>query len=155
MHIITLWEPWATLMALNIKTVETRHWGTKYRGLLAIHAAKRPIDADGIYTLARVSDLLGYDTEKRIALLDLAKGQLGTIKAIARLSDCQRMTPKIIDQQTELERLCGNWQPDRYAWICTDIKGLEEPIPYRGSQGLSEVTDAATLLAIAARYPIT
>jgi hypothetical protein len=49
MKIFTLWQPWATFIALNLKQFETRHWGTSYRGKLAIHAAKRPIDPDGKY----------------------------------------------------------------------------------------------------------
>jgi hypothetical protein len=38
---LSLYQPWASLVALNIKTIETRSWATKYRGRLAVHAAKR------------------------------------------------------------------------------------------------------------------
>lgn len=38
---ISLWQPWASLIALGPKTIETRSWATDYRGPLAIHAAKR------------------------------------------------------------------------------------------------------------------
>lgn len=38
---LTLWQPWASLVAAGVKTVETRHWSTKYRGPLIIHAAAR------------------------------------------------------------------------------------------------------------------
>jgi hypothetical protein len=41
MKALTLWQPWASLIALGAKTIETRSWSTKYRGPLAIHAAKR------------------------------------------------------------------------------------------------------------------
>jgi len=41
MKTISLWQPWATLVAIGAKQYETRSWSTKYRGLLAIHAAKR------------------------------------------------------------------------------------------------------------------
>ncbi len=41
MKAITLWQPWATLVALGVKTIETRSWTTAYRGPLAIHAAAR------------------------------------------------------------------------------------------------------------------
>lgn len=43
MKALTLWQPWATLVALGVKTIETRSWSTSYRGPLAIHAATRPI----------------------------------------------------------------------------------------------------------------
>lgn len=39
--VLSLWQPWATLMALGVKTIETRSWSTRYRGPLLIHAAKR------------------------------------------------------------------------------------------------------------------
>lgn len=41
MKTLTLWQPWATLVALLVKLVETRSWATSYRGPVAIHAAKR------------------------------------------------------------------------------------------------------------------
>ena len=47
-RIISLWQPWASLIALNLKQYETRSWGAPYRGKLAIHAAKRPIDSGWI-----------------------------------------------------------------------------------------------------------
>lgn len=38
MKALTVRQPWASLIALGVKTVETRSWSTKYRGPLAIHA---------------------------------------------------------------------------------------------------------------------
>lgn len=35
---ITLWEPWASLMAIGAKKNETRGCWTKHRGDIAIHA---------------------------------------------------------------------------------------------------------------------
>lgn len=40
MKAVSLWEPWATLVRLKIKRIETRGWSTSYRGPLAIHATK-------------------------------------------------------------------------------------------------------------------
>ncbi|MHB1731900.1 MAG: ASCH domain-containing protein [Ferrimicrobium acidiphilum] len=36
---LTLYQPWASLVALGVKTIETRSWSTEYRGRLAIYAA--------------------------------------------------------------------------------------------------------------------
>ena len=36
-----MWQPWASLIAIGAKQIETRHWPTKYRGPIAIHTAKR------------------------------------------------------------------------------------------------------------------
>lgn len=41
MKAITLWQPWATAMAMGVKRIETRSWFTRHRGDLLICAAKR------------------------------------------------------------------------------------------------------------------
>ncbi len=41
MKVLTLHQPWASLVALGVKTIETRSWSTSYRGPLAIHAGSR------------------------------------------------------------------------------------------------------------------
>ena len=44
--VLTLWQPWATLVACGMKRIETRSWSTNYRGRLAIHAAARSFGID-------------------------------------------------------------------------------------------------------------
>lgn len=39
MKALTIWQPWASLIARGVKQYETRSWPTKYRGPIAIHAA--------------------------------------------------------------------------------------------------------------------
>lgn len=46
---LTLHQPWASLIALGVKTIETRSWSTKYRGPLAIHAGKRGLRLGGVH----------------------------------------------------------------------------------------------------------
>ena len=43
MKVISLLEPWASLVKEEVKTIETRSWQTKYRGELYIHASKRKL----------------------------------------------------------------------------------------------------------------
>lgn len=38
MKALTIRQPWASLIALGVKTIETRSWRTNYRGPIAIHA---------------------------------------------------------------------------------------------------------------------
>lgn len=40
--VLSLWQPWATLIALGVKTIETRSWLLNYRGFIAVHSARRP-----------------------------------------------------------------------------------------------------------------
>lgn len=51
MKAISLWQPWASLVWAGVKTIETRHWSTNYRGPLAIHAAKRKPTVDEAFLL--------------------------------------------------------------------------------------------------------
>ena len=134
MKIITLWQPWATFIALNFKQFETRFWGTRYRGKLAIHAAKRPIDPDGKYTASQVYEL----TNGKLAL-KRRDYPLGCIVAIADLVDCPQMDSSLISRQTDLELAVGQWQAERFAWQLENVIALPEPIPYRGCQGLRDV----------------
>lgn len=39
MKVLTITQPWATLVAIGAKQIETRSWPTHYRGPLLIHAA--------------------------------------------------------------------------------------------------------------------
>ncbi|NJM67812.1 MAG: ASCH domain-containing protein [Acaryochloris sp. RU_4_1] len=134
MKIITIWQPWATLIALGLKQYETRSWGTDYRGGLAIHAAKRQIDPDGKYAISQALELTGGKVPR------LRRDYpLGCIVAIADLVDCKRMTPLLICKQTDLELAVGYWQAGRFAWQLDNIVALPDPIPYRGSQGLCDV----------------
>jgi hypothetical protein len=38
---LTLWQPWAALVADGRKRIETRSWSTAHRGRIAIHAARK------------------------------------------------------------------------------------------------------------------
>ena len=40
MKALPVTQPYATLVALGAKHIETRSWSTRYRGPLAIHAGK-------------------------------------------------------------------------------------------------------------------
>lgn len=40
MKALSLTQPWATLVAIGAKKIETRSWSTSYRGPVAIHASK-------------------------------------------------------------------------------------------------------------------
>lgn len=41
-HALSLKQPWATLLALGLKTIEVRRWPTARRGRVLIHAARVP-----------------------------------------------------------------------------------------------------------------
>lgn len=49
MKALTLHQPWASLIAVGAKRIETRSWSTTYRGPLAIHAGARKPELDEYY----------------------------------------------------------------------------------------------------------
>ncbi len=127
MKALTLTQPWASLVALGHKRIETRSWSTNYRGALYIHAAK------GFPRYAR--DFAGE--EWAIGRLP-AELPLGVLVATARLVDV-RPTEGVASTISALERRFGDYCPGRYAWLLEDIEPLADPIPWRGALGLFNV----------------
>ncbi len=129
MKAITLWQPWASLVAIGAKTIETRSWSTPYRGELAIHAAKRnPLFSSlDFHQLVRdVFKKFGIDYNV----------PLGVIVATCELVDVfpvENFWPMLHDHP--LEASFGDWSEKRFGWQLSNIKMLEPPIPARGSQG--------------------
>lgn len=141
MKAISLWQPWASAIALLLKHNETRGWATRYRGPLAIHAAKRwQMDQRVFLDLALQQDqrLRQADTFPR-----------GQVVAVAWLADCQPSEAVLPTIRRE-ERLWGNYGPGRFAWLLRDVIPLTHPVSFSGKQGFFEVPDA--LLADQIRY---
>lgn len=163
-RMLTLWQPWASLIAKRLKRFETRSWSTSYRGLIAIHAAKRPVNKDEVLPI-RYAVGGGGCTHEELAAIDECleathKLPLGCVVAIAELTGCFAMHQRktvgtyvdlpgcghiFIDPQSVLERAVGNWQPGRCAWKLENILALPEPIPAKGGQGLRVIRDRALL----------
>lgn len=97
MKALTLYQPWATLVAAGIKTIETRSWRTSYRGPLAIHAAAREpkageVVAGGVVSSHRIEyhDRVDEGWHWRAWGDDqpLHRLPVGAIVAVCRLVDC-------------------------------------------------------------------
>ena len=96
MKAISLWQPWATLIAVGAKRLETRSWESRYQGELAIHAAKR--------WTADAHDLI-QESPFREALQGHRMPR-GVIVAVVRLTGCLRtarpcLTVNLLDQPIE------------------------------------------------------
>lgn len=149
MKALTLWQPWASLVALEQKRIETRGWATRYRGELAIHSAARlppkwlgasrhqPEFRDAladIFNCRRDCDgRSGYHVDD--AILELPYGK---VLCTVRLSDIVETggmdtEPSIIGER---ERLFGNYEPGRYAWYLDMIGMFVPPIPAKGNRML-------------------
>lgn len=161
MRVLSLHQPWATLMAEGVKTIETRSWTTKYRGSVAIQATKvdhgagsaimqNPVVQGALiergYLVRHASGTVFYVRDKPIPL--------GAIIAVANLVDVRLMgTMDILRDVDPVQEALGHWAPGRYAWFFEDVIPLRSPVPYRGSRGLlpldqDQVTMADLLAAV-------
>lgn len=125
MRALTLTQPWATLVALGHKRVETRSWATyrhRYQDV-AIHAAVGGFARD---VAERERELLKREPEQI---------PLGAIVAIARIGKICR-TQDVVQMLSGQETRLGDYTWGRWAWQLDDIRALPEPIPCRGALGL-------------------
>jgi hypothetical protein len=139
MKALSLTQPWATLVALGAKRIETRSWCTSYRGPLAIHASKRmPKAASSLCWEAPFRSVLetgGY-TAGSVAATNPFGLPLGAVIAVAILADVQCITSE--NWPAEPEYVFGDYTAGRFAWILGHVQRLSEPIPVKGRLGLWE-----------------
>ncbi|MEP0923481.1 ASCH domain-containing protein [Leptolyngbya sp. ST-U4] len=146
MKIITLHQPWASLIALGLKGYETRHWSTDYRGELLIHAAKTKATVETMAVFWNALVLAGVDRNQFLAFDSSDKAgrdvhplhpqhTYGQIIAASNLTGCLKMTDRLIQEQTELERSVGFWEVGRFALRLDDVRPLPSPIPFKSRQG--------------------
>lgn len=135
MRALSLWEPWASLMRFDEKRFETRSWHTNYRGPIAIHASKNREELELALEEPFRSVLISHGVQK---IGDLT---FGAFVAVADLRVCvptgrSVYLPEIEKHRAEHEYSFGNYEPGRFAWHCTNLRPLREPLPARGMQGL-------------------
>lgn len=147
---LSLTQPWATLVAIGKKRVETRSWGTDYRGRIAIHAAKKfPVEAKYIVTEQPFAAALGWNLIGNVYL------PLGMILATADVLDCRRTETVIQPTLPTLLRSARSWSvepgsdeyqfgdytPGRWAWLLGNVVQLTKPVPCKGALQLWKVPD--------------
>lgn len=145
MKALTLTQPWATLVMVGAKQVETRGWPTRYRGPLAIHAAAG-WSADDREFAADLMDAgilpAGWLTTNRSIKPDLPLGRvLGIVRlvdviptfALAEYAPRTNIAQHVIGP---LEREYGDYSHGRFAWLLADVEAFPAPIPARGALGL-------------------
>jgi hypothetical protein len=92
MKAITIWQPWASLLACGAKKYETRSWKTDYRGPIAIHVAKKDIHSilgDLPYdTILPMFDNLSKWMGIKSGVADRLEQTQGCIIATAELVNC-------------------------------------------------------------------
>lgn len=150
---ISLWQPWASAVALKSKEYETRHWATNYRGPLVIHAARRLVRSE--LELFRLRSFWRAALKLPPNLTIWGHVPFGALVAICTLTDCLptedissgylddiRSDPETLGMGWT-ERSMGNFEPGRFAWRLQGVKILAKPIPFKGKQGFFRVPKSA------------
>lgn len=123
MKAISLWQPWASAIAVGMKRYETRSWGTNYRGPLAIHAAKRPMGEGERDLLEEYPFPFGHSDVP-----------LGAIVATCTLADVIRCSATT--RMDDREDAWGDFSEGRFAWVLLDVVPTRPAISAGGAQGL-------------------
>jgi len=130
MKVLSLWQPWATLVVIGAKQFETRSWPTSYRGPLLIHAAK--------HFTAKEREICLYDPFRSVldaaGYVTLSSLPLGQIIGMVEVVDCSR-TESLRGLLLEQERAFGNYADDRFAHRYADPVRFTHPLPFPGRQG--------------------
>ena len=97
MKVVSIIEPWASLIKEKVKYIETRSWKTNYRGKIYIHASLKKVPKKD----ERINNL--------ITLLKDKDFKYGHIIAEATLVDCIYMDEEFISKikNKNQEYICG------------------------------------------------
>jgi len=126
-YALSLTQPWASLMALGLKRIETRSWRPRYTGPIAIQAARGFDQEDQLlcevepFRSALLTDST-LDPDKPLA----PQLPRGSVLAFARLDSSEQVLPGI-HLPGEPERTFGNYAIGRYMLHFSHLHRLAEP----------------------------
>jgi len=126
MKALSLWQPWASLVADGRKRIETLSWRPPewlVGHWLAIHATKK-VDAEAAEDFGYVPDLLPR----------------GAVVACAFLDSWMRFRAENTEHITDEEKSYGDFYEGRFGWVFSEVRKLQEPLIIRGAQGIFDVT---------------
>lgn len=144
MKALTLTQPWATLVAIGAKKIETRSWGVTYLGPIAIHAGKEfPLEARRFALRPPCLDVMHawWGGVINDWPLDALRGK---VIATGMLVDVVRIEEDLLEGPFDLTKLgeigeheaaFGDYTPGRFAWVLRDVVKID-PVPARGRLGL-------------------
>jgi len=117
---LTVLQPWATLIVLGHKTLETRKYRPHYRGPIAIHASRSD---RGLEWAARCAPLVSFMHKHGLDMHLLPMG--------AVLGECQLGDVTETDPNSDLQ--ANGWFIDsRYTWHLSDAIAYPSPIKATG-----------------------
>lgn len=124
MKVLTIKNPWATLIVDNYKTYEFRSWKTNYRGKILIHSSK-----------TAEKDTIDRFKDYNLNLIN------GAIIGEAIITDCILVDEnfnEILNKKDHVVYGKSNHVAN-YAWKLENIKKYDKPIYVKGKLGLWEL----------------
>lgn len=121
MKVLSIKEPFATLIANGDKLIETRSWKTNYRGEIFIHASGSKLAKEYL------------TNEYVVSLINNLPMHYGNIICKANLVDCVYMDNSFLEKikKNPKEYSLGLYEKGRYGWILKDVEPIY-PIPAKG-----------------------
>ncbi len=148
MKAITLWQPWASLIAAEVKRFETRSWAPPEALIgerVAIHAAaRRPITDLALGVNGTLEDEFGghwFQDIPRGAIVCTAR-LAGAYQVLTGRQDdlgCVDLGAHVPGSDPDLCAVqadaFGDFRQARWLWLLTEVEALDPAIPARGRQG--------------------
>jgi hypothetical protein len=143
MKVISLLQPWASLVVIGAKRIETRSWNTKYRGPLLIHASKKEFKpVKGMESLmANMLQAGFFDQVEHIPYgAIICSVNLIDTAGVEEINRPPFYLGAFIHgnylQLNEAELSFGDYSPNRYGWLLSDPVQFAKPIPAKGQLNL-------------------
>lgn len=135
MKVISIWQPYASLLVHGHKMVETRGWPAP-KSLIGKRigiASTKTIRPEQRVHYLDPSFLRSY---RKCGLPELERLPHGCFIGTVYLNSCDVITVDDLDEITEDEKHFGWWTPGRFAWRVRDPIWFRQPFPVRGAQGI-------------------
>jgi hypothetical protein len=130
MKVLSLLQPWATLVVTGIKKIETRSWRTAYRGELLIHASSGKKGRILVTESPFEKYIPDFSSLPFSAII--GKVILDGIVPIEQLY----LSDAYLNKLTLEEKAFGDYTKGRYAWLLLEPVEFKKPVLTRGALGL-------------------
>jgi len=145
LKVISLLQPWATLVVIGAKKIETRSWNTKYRGPILIHASKSMESAKEILDNPEIYNSFSIALQQADGKIKLPFGAIigkvnivDSIKFEKQDKKCLKLffnhELKLGWEFTDQELAFGDYSAGRYGWLLNNPVQFKKPIPAKGSR---------------------
>ncbi len=125
MKALSIRQPWAELILLGRKTIETRTWRTAHRGVFAIHT--------GWHIETTIAELYDLQAESLVS---------AALVGTAEISDMIEFDDESWEALRHEHLVPDESHNGRVGWRLTNVRRLASPILLRGLPGLFPLDDA-------------